>query len=496
MQFDVWIKGLPELAVDATIVGLFDNGELATQAAVLDKAAQGRVLQAVKRGDVSSRIGEAQLLLDLPGIKASRVVVAGLGAKADLNRKTWRRALDAALLVVLKTRITSVAVALDRPASKEFDDYYFGRLTAQLAQGKLYRINDQKTSRKLAAYALTRVLAGPARAGDKAIRRGLTHGAAIANALQVQRDLGNLPGNICTPRFLAERARQLAQQHTSVKVQVLEESAIRKEKMGCLLAVTQGSEEPPRFIVLEHQGGKSKQAPLVLVGKGITFDTGGISLKDPGAMDEMKYDMSGAAAVLACLTLAAQLRLPLNLVGLIAACENMPDGKAIKPGDIVTSAAGLTVEILNTDAEGRLVLCDALHYARRFNPAAVINMATLTGACVIALGSHHCGLMANDDALAREILAAGVRADDRAWQLPLAEEYAEQLRSNFADLANIGGREAGTITAGAFLSKFVNGMNWAHLDIAGVAYTGGKFKGSTGRPVPLLADFLLKRAYG
>jgi leucyl aminopeptidase len=496
MQFDVWIKGLPELAVDATIVGLFDNGELATQAAVLDKAAQGRVLQAVKRGDVSSRIGEAQLLLDLPGIKASRVVVAGLGAKADLNRKTWRRALDAALLVVLKTRITSVAVALDRPASKEFDDYYFGRLTAQLAQAKLYRINDQKTSRKLAAYALTRVLAGPARAGDKAIRRGLTHGAAIANALQVQRDLGNLPGNICTPRFLAERARQLAQQHTSVKVQVLEESAIRKEKMGCLLAVTQGSEEPPRFIVLEHQGGKSKQAPLVLVGKGITFDTGGISLKDPGAMDEMKYDMSGAAAVLACLTLAAQLRLPLNLVGLIAACENMPDGKAIKPGDIVTSAAGLTVEILNTDAEGRLVLCDALHYARRFNPAAVINMATLTGACVIALGSHHCGLMANDDALAREILAAGVRADDRAWQLPLAEEYAEQLRSNFADLANIGGREAGTITAGAFLSKFVNGMNWAHLDIAGVAYTGGKFKGSTGRPVPLLADFLLKRAYG
>jgi leucyl aminopeptidase len=264
--------------------------------------------------------------------------------------------------------------------------------------------------------------------------------------------------------------------------------------MGCLLAVSQGSHQPPRFIVLEYQGTKKEQAPVVLVGKGVTFDSGGISLKDPPGMDEMKFDMSGAAAVIAALTMAAQLRLPLRLVGLIAAVENMPGGKAIKPGDIVTSASGQTVEILNTDAEGRLILSDALHYARRFHPAAVVDIATLTGACVIALGHHHSGVMGNDDALVRELLEAGRRADDRCWQLPLTEEYGEQLKSNFADFANVGGRDGGAITAATFLGKFTQGMKWAHLDIAGTAYQSGANKGSTGRPTPLLADFLLHRA--
>jgi leucyl aminopeptidase len=275
---------------------------------------------------------------------------------------------------------------------------------------------------------------------------------------------------------------------------VLDEAGIRKEKMGCFLAVTQGSAEPPRFIVMEYKGPKAPKAPIVLVGKGITFDTGGISLKDPPAMDEMKYDMSGSAAVIASLTLAAELRLPLNVVGLIASCENMPGSKAVKPGDIVTSASGQTVEILNTDAEGRLVLCDALHYARRYEPAAIVDIATLTGACVIALGSHHAGCMSNDDALARELVTAGQRADDRCWHMPLTEEYADQLKSNFADFANIGGREGGAITAAAFLGKFTQGLKWAHLDVAGVAYVGGANKGSTGRPTPLLADFLINRA--
>jgi len=264
--------------------------------------------------------------------------------------------------------------------------------------------------------------------------------------------------------------------------------------MGCLLAVARGSDEPPRLVVIEYRGGKASQAPVVLVGKGITFDTGGISLKDPPAMDEMKYDMCGAAAVLSALSFAAAAELPLNLVGLIAAAENMPSGRAIKPGDIVTSASGQTVEILNTDAEGRLVLCDALHYARQFDPCAVIDIATLTGACVVALGAHHTGIMGNDDALARELVASGVRADDRAWQLPLTEEYAEQLKSNFADMANVGGREGGAITAAAFLGKFTKGLKWAHLDIAGTAWVGGARKGSTGRPVPLLADFLVQRS--
>jgi leucyl aminopeptidase len=264
--------------------------------------------------------------------------------------------------------------------------------------------------------------------------------------------------------------------------------------MGCLLAVAQGSHEPPRFIVLEYQSAKKEQAPIVLVGKGVTFDSGGISLKDPPGMDEMKFDMSGAAAVIAAVTFAASLRLPLHVVGLIPAVENMPGSKAVKPGDIATSASGQTVEILNTDAEGRLILCDALHYARRFQPAAVVDLATLTGACVVALGHHHSGVMGNDQALVRELQDAGARADDRCWPLPLTDEYADQLKSNFADFANVGGRDGGAITAAAFLAKFTLGLKWAHLDIAGTAYQSGTAKGSTGRPTPLLADFLLHRA--
>jgi leucyl aminopeptidase len=421
----------------------------------------------------------------------------GLGARQEFNRKAWRRAVEGSMGALTRTRITRAAMALPRPDAKELPDYEFARAVAQMASNALYRTNDLKTGKKPKPNVLESVVVGPVRgAGAAAARRGLAHGAAIGIATRLQRDLGNLPANVCTPTYIGEQAREIAKKYSSVKVQVLDEAAIRKEKMGCLLAVTQGSDQPPRFIVLEHRGGKTGKAPVVLVGKGITFDTGGISLKDPPTMDEMKYDMSGAAAVLSSITLAAELRLPLHVVGLVASCENMPSGRAVKPGDIVTSASGQTVEILNTDAEGRLVLSDALNYARRFKPAAVIDIATLTGACVVALGSHHSGLMSNDDALARELLAAGVRTDDRAWQLPLTEEYAEQLKSNFADMANIGGREGGAITAAAFLAKFAKDLKWAHLDVAGTAYQGGKQKGSTGRPVPLLADFLIHRAGG
>jgi leucyl aminopeptidase len=336
------------------------------------------------------------------------------------------------------------------------------------------------------------------KAGVEAAERGLEHGQAVSSAMSLQRDLANLPANVCTPIYLADQARALAKQYTSLRVQVLDEAAIKKEKMGCLLAVTQGSAQPPRFIVLEHRAGgrgdKTDSPPVVLIGKGVTFDTGGISLKDPPGMDEMKFDMSGAAAVLASMSLVAKLRLPMRVIGLVGAVENMPSSRAVKPGDIATSAAGLTVEILNTDAEGRLVLCDALHYARRFNPAAVVDIATLTGACVVALGHHHSGAMGNDEDLVHELVEAGVRADDKAWQLPLTDEYADQLKSNFADFANVGGREGGAITAAAFLSKFTKGLKWAHLDVAGTAYQGGAQKGSTGRPTPLLADFLIRRA--
>jgi leucyl aminopeptidase len=426
-------------------------------------------------------------------LAASRVLLTGLGTKKQFQRKSWRKAWTAAAAALTRTRIGSCAVAIDRPEARQLDDYYLGRAVAEITGAALYRVNDLKTGKKPAPPALKKVLAGPVRKAAAA-QRGLLHGAAVAAAQSVQRDLANLPANVCTPTFLAEQARALGKRHDSLRVRVLDEPAIRREKMGCLLAVSQGSHQPPRFIVLEHQGTKKEQAPIVLVGKGVTFDSGGISLKDPPGMDEMKFDMSGAAAVIAALTLAAQLRLPLHVVGLIAAVENMPGSKAVKPGDIATSASGQTVEILNTDAEGRLILSDALHYARRFHPAAVIDVATLTGACVIALGHHISGVIGNDEPLVRELLEAGVRADDRCWQLPLSEEYAEQLKSNFADFANVGGRDGGAITAAAFLAKFTQGLKWAHLDVAGTAYQAGAQKGSTARPTALLADFLLRRA--
>jgi leucyl aminopeptidase len=493
MEFGVWTKGLATLAVDCLVLGVFEEGELGAEARGVDSACGGRLKALLARGDFSGRAAETLLLADLPGLAAPRVLLVGLGARKQLQRKGWRKALGAAIAALTRTRVVSCAVALDRPEARQLDDYYLGRCVAEITGGVLYRINDLKTARKPPPATLQKVLVGPARKAPL-VQRGLTHGAAVAAAMNVQRDLANLPGNVCTPTYLAEQARALAKAAANLKVRVLDEPAIRREKMGCLLAVSQGSAQPPRFIVMEYQGSKKQQPPVVLVGKGVTFDTGGISLKDPPAMDEMKFDMSGAAAVIASLSFAASLKLPLHLVGLVAAVENMPGSKAVKPGDIATSSAGLTVEILNTDAEGRLILCDALHYARRYHPAAVVDIATLTGACVIALGHHHSGVMGNDDALARELVEAGRRADDRAWQLPLTEEYAEQLKSNFADFANVGGRDGGAITAAAFLAKFTLGLKWAHLDVAGTAYQSGAQKGSTGRPTALLADFLLQRA--
>ena len=486
------------LDVDCLVIGIFEDGQLTEEARALDSACAGRLRKLLARGDFPGKAAETLLVADLPGIGATRVLLTGLGAKKSFGRKAWRKAWAAAVAALSRTAIRSAALAIERPDAKELDDYYFGRAVAEIAEASLYRINDLKSGKKPKPVALARVLAGPvARSAAAAVNRGLAHGAAVAAACRVQRDLGNLPGNVCTPTFLAEEARALAKRHRSLRVRVLDEAAIRREKMGCLLAVSQGSAQPPRFIVIEHAGsGRAARSadPIVLVGKGVTFDSGGISIKPAAAMDEMKFDMSGAAAVIATLTFVAAIDLPLRVVGLVAAVENMPDGKAVKPGDIATSASGQTVEILNTDAEGRLILCDALHYARRFKPAAVVDIATLTGACVIALGHHHTGAMGNDEALVRELVEAGVRADDRAWPLPVTEEYAEQLKSNFADFANVAGREGGAITAAAFLGKFTQGMKWAHLDVAGTAWHSGAQKGSSGRPTPLLADFLIRRA--
>ena len=321
--------------------------------------------------------------------------------------------------------------------------------------------------------------------------RGVADGSAVGAGQRYSKDLANLPGNVCTPTYLGNAAQKLARGNRKLRVRVLKEADIRRLKMGSFLSVTRGSDEPPRLIIAEYRGAPATKAPIVLIGKGITFDTGGISLKDPGAMDEMKFDMSGAATVLGTIAALAHANAPVNVTAIVPTCENMPSGRATKPGDVFTSMSGLTIEVLNTDAEGRLVLCDAITYSRRLKPAVVIDVATLTGACVIALGSHVSGLISNDDKLAAALTEAGQRTADPCWRLPLGEDYSDQLRSNFADLANIGGREAGAITAGAFLAKFADGLRWAHLDIAGTAYLTGSAKGSTGRPVSLLVDYCL-----
>src|SRR3984957_3001768 len=475
MRFDAFSRPAASQRGDCLVIGAFERGELGTEGLAVDRRVRGRVRRLLSSGDFSGHSGETLLLPEVPGLAAGRLLLVGLGNKAQYNRRGWRRALQTTIAALARTRIASAAIALERPDARELDGYYLGRSIAEITGASLYRVNDLKTGRRPRAPALVGGLGGPVAAAAIAdVRRGLAAGAALSESSRLLRNLGNLPANVCTPRYLAAQARELERSYRGrLRVRILDTAALRRLKMGCFLAVTRGSEEPPRFIVLEYRGARRSRAPVVLVGKGVTFDTGGISLKDPPSMDEMKYDMCGAATVLAAIVFAARAQLRINLIGLVPTCENMPDGRAVKPGDIVTSASGQTVEILNTDAEGRLILCDALNYARRYQPEVVVDFATLTGACIIALGNHHSGVMANDDALARELVAAGVRTDDRAWQLPLTEEYGEQLRS-----------------------KFTKGLHWAHMDIAGSAWTGGAAKGATGRPLSLVADFLTRRAAG
>jgi leucyl aminopeptidase len=354
-----------------------------------------------------------------------------------------------------------------------------------------YIINSLKTQNK-SKLVNFQVYLHAIKLATKEMKLGLKHGLAIAEGVNLSKDLGNLPPNICTPNFLANTAKKLGREN-KMRVTVLNQKQIEKLKMGSFLSVAKGSRQPLKFITLEHNKGPKNQKPIVMVGKGITFDAGGISIKPSSAMDEMKYDMCGAATVLGLMQTVGQLNLPLNIIGVIPACENLPDGQALKPGDIVTSMSGQTIEILNTDAEGRLILCDALTYAEKYKPEVVIDIATLTGACVIALGHHVSAVYSNNQPLADELRIAGEVALDQVWQMPLWDEYQPQLNRNFADMANIGGRAAGSITAACFLSRFAKKYNWAHLDIAGTAWKSGKEKGSTGRPVSLLSQFLIKR---
>ncbi|HEX9207355.1 MAG TPA: leucyl aminopeptidase [Steroidobacteraceae bacterium] len=478
---------------DCAIVGLHEGGGVTGAAAQIDVALKGRLTRLVRSGDLRGKSGDLRLL-DVDGAPCSRVLVVGLGKKAAFGRKQYRKALVAAFGAIAKTgardAVSYLAEAVQAP-----DAYYDARLAAEALGAALYRVPAIRSARKPPEPALKAFGFAVSDASQKgAAQRGLAHGTAVAIGTACTRDLANLPANVCTPTYLAQQAKELARSYPDVRAQVLEERDLKRLKMGSFLSVTNGSDEPAKLIVLRYDGGRAGQAPVALVGKGVTFDTGGISLKQPPGMDEMKFDMTGAASVFGAIKAAAELGLKLNLVGIVPACENMPSGRATKPGDIVRSMSGQTIEVLNTDAEGRLILCDALTYARRFKPSTVIDIATLTGACVIALGAHHSAVMSNDDELAGELVAAGRRAEDRCWHMPLGEEYHDQLKSNFADFANACGRDGGAITAACFLAKFTEGLRWAHLDIAGTAYLTGSQKGSTGRPVSLLMDFLIGRA--
>ena len=494
MEFSIKSGGPEKARCDCIAVGVFEARKLTVPAQKLDKASGGHLSGILRRGDMEGKSGSALLLHGTPGIAAGRVLLVGLGKVEEFGEKAYRDAVAAAVRALKDTGSKDVLISLSEQPVAKRNVAWRVRQGILAVHDTLYRPDQLKSKKDSAKPALDAIAFSVAAKDARSATNALTQGEAIAQGMNLTRELGNLPANICTPTYLAQQAQKLAREF-KLKCTVLDRAQMEKLGMGSLLSVARGSHQPPRFIVLQYHGGKARAKPVVLVGKGITFDTGGIALKPGAEMDEMKYDMSGAASVLGTFRALAAMKLPLNVVGLIPTTENMPGGAATRPGDIVTSMSGQTIEILNTDAEGRLILCDALTYAERFEPDCVVDIATLTGACVIALGAVATGLMANDDNLAGELLDAGQGSGERAWQLPLWEDYQEMLKSNFADIPNISGsRGAGTITAACFLARFTKKYRWAHLDIAGTAWPSCTEKGSTGRPVPLLTHFLLKRA--
>ena len=492
MEFSIK-SGAPQTgASGCLVVGVYEPRKLSSAAASVDRAATGYLARIARRGDMQGKPGTTLLLHSVPGVAAERVLLVGLGRERDFREKRYREAIAAAVRALNATGADEATLHLTELAVGRRDSAWKVAHAVAVAREGAYRFTQMKSKTEGDSPALRRLVLNVDRAAEKRAAVGLAQGLAVAHGMSLAKDLGNLPPNVCTPAYLASQARDLAKRYR-MKVTVLERADMERLGMHTLLSVAQGSAQPPKLIVLEYRGGPKKAKPVALVGKGVTFDTGGISLKPGPEMDEMKFDMCGAASVLGTLKAVCEMKLPINVIGVIPTTENMPGSRATRPGDIVKSLSGQTVEILNTDAEGRLILCDALTYVERFQPAAVIDIATLTGACVIALGHVASGLFANDDALAREVLAAADTAHDRAWHLPLWDDYQEQLKSNFADFANIGGRPAGAVTAACFLARFTGKFKWAHLDIAGTAWKSGKEKGATGRPVPLLTQFLINR---
>jgi leucyl aminopeptidase len=476
------------------VVGVFERGKTSSAAAEVDKASGGRIRDLIKSGDITGNLGSSLVLSNLAGVKAGRVVVVGLGKVSKFDIDKFRQATAAAAMAVKGSKTQDFVSYLTLEDVGDTSIYYLTRHTIESVADCLYTFTEMKSGRHKSSSSIKKIGVAISKRGDNAkAMQGAEHADAIVTGMSLAKDLGNLPPNVCTPSYLARTAQQMAKRHKNLTTRIVSEAEMKKLGMHSLLSVTSGTTEPAKLIVMQYKG-VTKQKPVVLVGKGITFDTGGISLKPGPTMDEMKFDMCGAASVIGTMATIATLQLPVNLNVVVPAAENMPSGDATRPGDIVKSMSGQTIEILNTDAEGRLVLCDALTYSRRFKPESIIDVATLTGACVIALGNYRSAVFSNDDSLSSDILAAGSAAADRGWPMPMGDAYARQLRSNFADLANIGGREAGAITAACFLGKFTDGLNWAHIDIAGTAWRSGAKKGGTGRPVPMLSEFVLRRA--
>lgn len=495
MEFSVSRKDPSQVKVDCLVLGVFAKRQLSAGAQALPQATQEYLQQVLKHGDIEGEPGQSLLLYQVPGLEAQRLLLVGGGKLEERSAANFRKLMAGATAQLEAGYSASAALLLKGLPPDSATGYQSGRDLVMAAEEALYRFTQTKSQVEKPRRPLKRLqVLIPDSADEPEVKRGLEHGRAIAAGMSLAKDLGNLPGNICTPSYLADQAKALAQDEKALEVTILEEKDMDKLGMKSLLSVSRGSRQPPKLIQLEYRGGSASEKPVVLVGKGLTFDAGGISLKPAQAMDEMKYDMCGGASVLGVIKACLRLQLPLNLIGVIPSSENLPDGNANKPGDIVTSMSGQTIEILNTDAEGRLILCDALTYSERFKPAVVIDIATLTGACVVALGKHASGLMSQQDELADALISAGNSIGDRAWRLPLWEDYQEQLKSNFADMANVGGKEAGAITGASFLARFTKKLNWAHLDIAGTAWIGGDKKGATGRPVPLLMAYLLNRA--
>ncbi len=477
-----------EILADVVVVGIFDQGLLSPSAQALDSACGGAIKRLYERGDASGKLAAITRIFDLAAVTTPRVMLVGLGEASALDAPRYLKALNEAAKAVKTGNAGDVAS-------------YLGEVNV-LRRSAEWCLNQQVVTFNHHAYRyVTTRGRKPGEIGIRNLRiaadaaTSLRAGMAIAGGVELTRELGNLPPNICTPKYLAETALRLSTSLPNFSTEILERDEMERLGMGALLGVARGSANAPRLIIMKYLGAADAEAaPYVLVGKGITFDTGGISIKPGAGMDEMKFDMCGGGSVFGTLHAVAEMGLPLNVIGVVPAVENMPDGDAYRPGDVLTSMSGQTIEILNTDAEGRLILCDAISYAKRFKPHTLVDIATLTGACVVALGKHAHGLMTHDDTLAEELLKAGEYVHDRAWRLPIWDDYQSQLDTGFADMANIGGKTAGAITAGCFLARFANDVRWAHLDIAGTAWDEGRKGGATGRPVQLLVQWLMDRA--